>query len=99
MLLQSSCFDNSARGDTRAWQNLRSRIRLLARSSEDKMGHAGFKVPIYDRQSSQIEGGVRAHHHEQPARDHEDRAVHEAGDYGLFYASKSLAGIMVPTKP
>ena len=36
--------------------------RLLARSSEDKMGHAGFKVPIYDRQSSQIEGRVRAHH-------------------------------------
>ena len=60
----------------RAWQNLRSRIRLLARSSEDKMGHAGFKVPIYDRQSSQIEGGVRAHQHEQPARDHENRAVH-----------------------
>jgi len=33
------------------------------------MGHAGFKVPIDDDQSSQIEGGMRAHQHKQPARE------------------------------
>ena len=41
------------------------------------MSHAGFKAPIDDGQSSQVESGVSAHQQEDPAGNRKDGAKDE----------------------
>lgn len=64
-----------------------------SRLLQDEVSHSGFKIPVDHRERGQVERSVRSHQHKDPARDGEDRSVHQPADHGLFGAGEPGAKV------
>src|SRR5258706_10592354 len=63
-------------------------------SFEKEMSDFDFEIEIDDCERSEVEDGMGAHQHPEPAGEREDRAEDGAGDQGLLGAGKALIEIV-----
>src|SRR5687767_5916429 len=61
---------------------------------EDEPRDGRLQIPIDDRNRGEIEGGVRDHQHEEPARDRIDRSEDQSEDGRLLDARDSLIDVV-----